>query len=142
MSSLNPYLNFPGNTEEAFNFYKSIFGGQFAMVMRFKDTAEADKVPEAEKDKLMHIALPVGTSVLMGTDALESMGQTVQQGNNHHLSFDADSKEQADKTFIGLSQGGKIIVPMQDQFWGDYFGMVTDKFGIQWMISFNKGTRP
>ena len=136
MKAVNPYLNFPGNTEEAFNFYKSVFGGEFAMVQRFKDTPEADRVPEADKNKLMHIALPIGNgTVLMATDALESMGHKLKMGNNFHISISADSTEEADKLFNGLSAGGSIMVPMSKMFWGAYFGMFTDKFGIQWMIN-------
>jgi len=139
MLGFNPYLNFAGNTEEAFNFYKSVFGGEFAMVMRFKDTAEAGKVAENEKNKIMHISLPVGNgTILMGTDVLESMGQHLTVGNNFSISINAGSKEEADDTFGKLSDGGKIELPMTDMFWGDYFGMLKDKFDIQWMISFNK----
>ena len=138
MPMLNPYLNFPGTTEEAFNFYKSVFGGDFAGgIFRFKDTPEADKLTLAEKEKIMHIALPIGKgNILMATDALESMGHKVTSGNNFHLSIGSESKEEADRIFNGLSTGGKITIPMADMFWGDYFGMLTDKFGIQWMISY------
>ena len=110
MPTINPYLNFRGNTEEAFNFYKSVFGGEFiGGITRFSDTPEADKLPENEKDKVMHIALPLGGgNMIMGTDALESMNQTVEQGNNFYISIQADSREQADKFFNGLSEGGEI----------------------------------
>ncbi len=137
MATINPYLNFPGNTEEAFNFYKSVFGGEFLAVMRFRDTADGEKVPEAEKDKLMHIALPIGDTIVMATDALESMGQKLTSGNNLSLSYNADSRADADKIFAGLSKGAKITLPMQDMFWGDYFGMLTDQYGIQWMVAFD-----
>ena len=138
MPMLNPYLNFPGTTEEAFNFYKSVFGGDFAGgIFRFKDTPEADKLTLAEKEKIMHIALPIGKgNILMATDALESMGHKVTSGNNFHLSIGSESKEEADRIFNGLSAGGQVTMPMADMFWGDYFGMLTDKFGIQWMISY------
>lgn len=137
MPTINPYLNFRGNTEEAFNFYKSVFGGEFiGGITRFSDTPEADKLPENEKDKVMHIALPLGGgNMIMGTDALESMNQTVEQGNNFYISIQADSREQADKFFNGLSEGGEIELDMHDAFWGDYFGMFTDKFGIKWMVN-------
>lgn len=136
MKTVNPYLNFPGNAEEAFNFYKSVFGGEFAAVQRFKDTPEADRVPAELKEKLMHIALPIGKgNVLMATDALESMGHKVTAGTNFHLSISADSEEEANKLFAGLSAGGIITVPLAKMFWGAYFGMCTDKFGIQWMVS-------
>jgi PhnB protein len=137
---INPYLNFKGNTEEAFNFYKSVFGGEFYMVMRFKDTPEADKVAENEKDMIMHISLPIGGdgTILMGTDALESMGQNPVSGNNFHLAIDAESKEEADKIYKALSAGGKQTMPMSETFWGAYFGMLIDKFDIRWMISYDK----
>ncbi len=139
MPTINPYLNFQGNTEEAFNFYKSIFGGEFiGGISRFNNTPEADKLPENEKDKVMHIALPFGeNNMIMATDALESMGQKVKPGNNVYLCISADSKLQADDFFNGLSEDGEIVMDMQDAFWGDYFGMCTDKFGVKWMISFN-----
>jgi PhnB protein len=141
MPFINPYLNFQGNTEEAFNFYKSIFGGEFiGGIRRFDETPEGDKLPENEKDKVMHIALPFGEkNMLMATDALESMDQKVVPGNNLYLCIAADSKQQADDFFEGLSAGGEIEMGMQDMFWGDYFGMCTDKFGVKWMIAFNPG---
>ena len=139
MATINPYLNFLGNTEEAFNFYKSVFGGEFTMLQRFKDNPESDKVPENEKDMIMHIALPIGkANVLMATDALESMGHKLTMGDNISLSVSADSKEEADQLFNGLSAEGIIQMPLQDMFWGSYFGMCKDKFGIQWMMSFDK----
>lgn len=139
MKALNPYLNFNGTTEEAFNFYKSIFGGEFVGgVSRFRDTPEGSRLPEHEQDKVMHIALPIGKgNILMGTDALESMGHSVQMGNNCHLAIDTESREDADRVFNALAGGGKTTMPMQDMFWGDYFGMVTDKFGVQWMVSYS-----
>ena len=135
MISINPYLNFPGNTEEAFEFYKSIFGGEFQMVQRFKETPAASSVKATEQDKIMHIALPLGNNVLMATDALESMNQKVTAGNNISLSINLDTKEEVDRIFKGLSQDGQAQMPPEDQFWGDYFGMCTDKFSIQWMVS-------
>lgn len=137
MITVNPYLNFKGNTEEAFNFYKSVFGGEFTMIQRFKDTPESEKVGEHEKNKIMHVALPIGKgTVLMGTDTLDSMDQKLTVGNNFHLSLNVGSKEEADKLFHKLSAGGKVGMPMQDAFWNSYFGMLKDKFGIQWMISY------
>jgi PhnB protein len=136
MVTINPYLNFKGNTEEAFNFYKSVFGGEFSMIQRFKDTPEAAKVPENEKNMLMHVSLPVGKgNVLMGTDALESMGHKITTGDNICLSVSTESKEETDKIFNGLAEGGKVQMPPSKMFWGDYFGMLTDKFGVQWMVS-------
>jgi PhnB protein len=137
MATVNPYLNFNGNTEEAFNFYKSVFGGEFIVLQRFKDTPERDKIPANVQEKIMHVALPIGQgNILMGTDALESMGQKLTAGNNFYLSVNTESKEEADKLYNGLSAGGKIEMPLQDAFWGDYFGMFADRFGTQWMISY------
>lgn len=137
MVTINPYLNFSGNTEEVFNFYKSVFGGEFLMLQRFKDTPEAGEISENEKEKLMHISLPIGKGdILMATDALESMGHKVTAGNNFHLSVETESKEEADRIFKGLSEGGKVTMPQDNTFWGSYFGMLTDKYGIQWMVSF------
>ena len=139
MPSINPYLNFNGNTEEAFNFYKSVFGGEFINVQRFANTPESDRVPEAEKNKLMHISLPIGKgNYIMGTDALESMGHKVIMGTNIQMSVSTDSVEETDKLFAAMSAGGKVTVPLAKMFWGDYFGMCTDKFGIQWMFSFTE----
>jgi PhnB protein len=139
MKSVNPYLNFQGNTEEAFNFYKKVFGGDFAGgIFRFKDTEMADKLSEEEKQKVMHIGLPMGNqNFLMATDALESFGQKVVFGNNFYIAIDAESREEADKLFDGLSEGGKVEMPMDDQSWGDYFGSLTDQFGVQWMVIYS-----
>ncbi len=143
MATLNPYLNFNGNTEEAFNFYKSVFGGEFAMVQRFKDTPAASNTPIKDLNKIMHIALPIGKgNILMATDALESMGQKLMPGNNFHLSFSADSEAETEKLFKGLSSGGNVMVPLSKQFWGAYFGMCTDKFGVQWMVSYDENQQP
>src|SRR6478672_1239447 len=135
MPALNPYLNFKGNTEEAFNFYKSVFGGDFPMVMRFRDTPEAARVPPNEQDKIMHIALPIGKNVLMGTDALEAMGHKLTAGNSFSLSINAKGKEETDQIFNGLAAGGQVTMPLENTFWGAYFGMLTDKFGVQWMVN-------
>lgn len=138
MATVNPYLNFNGNTEEAFKFYKSVFGGEFITVQRFKDTPEADKIPEADRDKIMHIALPIGKgTILMATDALESMGHPLTVGNNFYMSVNANSEKEADKLFKALSAGGRVTIPIEKAFWGAYFGMFTDKFGIQWMINYD-----
>ncbi len=135
---INPYLNFPGTTEEAFNFYKSIFGGEFVMIQRFADTPEKDKVPENVQDKIMHIALPIGDgNVLMGTDAMEELGHPMKAGNNFYLSISAESKDEADRIYSALSEGGNAHMPMADVFWGSYFGMLTDRFGTQWMVSYD-----
>ncbi|HYF68401.1 MAG TPA: VOC family protein [Ohtaekwangia sp.] len=138
MATVNPYLNFKGNAEEAFNFYKSVFGGEFFAVQRFKDTPEAEKLSASDGEKLMHIALPIGHgNILMATDVLESMGRQFIPGNNYYLSLSADSKVEADKLFKALSDGGEVSIPISDMFWGAYFGMLTDKFGVQWMVGFD-----
>ena len=141
MATINPYLNFNGNTEEAFNFYKSVFGGEFAAVMRFGDAPGCDEMPVAESDKgkIMHIALPIGDGdILMATDMLDSMGQTLIEGNNYSIAINPESREEADELFNGLAEGGKAEMPMADVFWGDYFGMLQDKFGVRWMVSYNE----
>jgi PhnB protein len=137
MATLNPYINYPGTTEEAFNFYKSVFGGELVGLTRFKDTPEGNKLSDIEKEKIMYVSLPLGNgNTLMATDALESMGHPLTVGNNFHLSLEYDSKEEADKIFNKLSSGGKVEMPMADTFWGAYFGMLKDKYGIQWMVSY------
>ncbi|HRO69729.1 MAG TPA: VOC family protein [Chitinophagaceae bacterium] len=138
MVTVNPYLNFNGTTEAAFNFYRSVFGGDFITLQRFKDTAEADRIQEADRDKIMHVALMIGKgTVLMGTDALESMGHPLTVGNNFFLSISAESEQEAENYFEKLSAGGKISIPLKKTFWGAYFGIFTDKFGIQWMIDYD-----
>jgi PhnB protein len=138
MRAANIYLNFNGTTEEAFTFYKSVFGGEFAMLQRFGETPEASKLPAEVHDKIMHVALPLGPNqILMATDALESMGQPLTMGTNFSITLSAESREEADSLFEKLSEGGKKDMPMQDTFWGDYFGMLTDPFEVQWMVSYN-----
>jgi len=138
MALINPYLNFLGNTEEAFNFYKSVFGGEFAMVMRFSDTEHGANVPEEDRNKIMHIALPIGGNMLMATDSLPSMGQSLNIGNNFSISVNGDSLEHTEHLFNGLSAGGNVIVPLKKEFWGDYFGLFFDKFGVQWMVHYRE----
>jgi PhnB protein len=139
MKTVNPYLNFPGTTEQAFNFYKSIFGGEFSSIQRFKDTPEANRVPASDADKIMHISLPIGKgNVLMATDALDSMGHHFTPGNNFHLTIETDTEDEANKLFNSLSAGGKVTMPLAKTFWGSYFGMLNDKFGVQWMISYTQ----
>jgi PhnB protein len=140
VKAVNPYLNFNGNTEEAFNFYKSVFGGEFINVMRFKDipneTPQDQKSSEKQLNMIMHISLQISPhTILMGSDAPESMGFNLIMGNNLYIYLQTDSKEEADNIFAKLSAGGKIEMPMADQFWGDYFGSFQDKFGVHWMIS-------
>lgn len=138
MATINPYLNFLGNTEEAFNFYKSVFGGEFAMVMRFRDTEHGANVPDADKDKIMHIALPIGGNMLMGTDCLTSLGQKLNFGDNFSISAHGETLEQSQALFDGLSAGGTVAAPFKKEFWGDYFGLLFDKFGVQWMVSYRE----
>lgn len=138
MVTINPYLNFRGNTEEAFNFYKSVFGGEFMTLMRWKDAPEADKIPTGDREKIMHVSLPIGKgNVLMATDTLESCGHSLTLGNHFYISINAESEEEADRLFNGLSAGGQVTMPLHKAFWGAYFGMFTDKFGIQWMINYD-----
>ena len=138
MAQINPHINFNGNAEEAFLFYKSVFGGEFAMIMRFKDLA-GPEFPVAEKDaeKIMHIALPIGKNVLMGNDVPDFLGRVNENENRSKISISAKSKEEADKIFKGLSEGGIIEVPIADSPWGSYFGMFRDKYGIEWMVDFD-----
>jgi PhnB protein len=137
MVTINPYLNFLGNTEEAFNFYKSVFGGEFVVLQRFKDAPGMPELPAADANKIMPVALPIGKgNILMGTDALESMGHSLTTGNNFSLSINTESKAETDKLFAALSAGGIVGMPLEDTFWGSYFGMCADKFGVQWMVSF------
>ncbi len=138
MTTINPYINFNGNAEEAFNFYKSVFGGEFAMISRFKDMASAEfQVSEHEENKIMHIALPIGKSVLMGNDVPESMGRTNENENRSKIAIAVESKEEADRIFNGLSLGGKVEMPIADSPWGSYFGMFRDKYGIEWYVDFD-----
>lgn len=140
MAQINPYIHFNGNAEEAFTFYKSVFGGEFALVIRFKDMPSDPNSPisEAEADKMMHIALPIGKyDVLMASDTPEFMGKHNENETRSKISISAESKEEADKLFNGLSAGGQIEVPIADSPWGSYFGMFRDKFGIEWIVDFD-----
>lgn len=139
MTTANVYLTFNGNCEEAFNFYKSVLGGEFPYVGRYKDVPDGnDKAVSSEEDnRIMHISLPIGgETMLMGCDTGGEWASGFKQGNNFSISLTTDSKEAADRIFNGLSAGGTVGMPMADTFWGDYFGMFTDKFGINWMVSF------
>ena len=137
MAIINPHINFNGNAEEAFQFYKSVFGGEFSTIIRFKDLSSDDfQVSEKEAEKVMHIALPIGENTLMGNDVPEFMGRVNENENRSKISLSAKSREEADHLFQGLSAGGSIEVPMNDSPWGSYFGMFRDKFGIEWMVNF------
>ena len=138
MAQINPSINFNGNAEEAFNFYKSVFGGEFTKIMRFKDLASDEfPVAEDEANKIMHIALPIGKNVLMANDVPESMGRTNENENRSKISISAESKDEADKLFIGLSAGGQVEMPIADSPWGTYFGMFRDKYGIEWTVEYD-----
>ena len=138
MAIINPHINFNGNAEEAFHFYKSVFGGEFAKIMRFKDLSSPEfPVAEKEANKIMHIALPIGKSVLMANDVPEILGRTNENENRSKIVISAESKEEADKLFNGLSAGGQIEMPIADSPWGSYFGMFRDKYGIEWMVDFD-----
>ncbi len=139
MASINPHINFNGNAEEAFTFYQSVFGGEFATIMRFKDLASEEfVVAENEANKIMHIALPIGNSVLMGNDVPQVLGRTNENENRSKIVISAESKEEADKLFNGLSSGGQIEMPISNSPWGSYFGMFRDKYGIEWMVDFDE----
>ena len=138
MAIINPHVNFNGNAEEAFTFYKSVFGGEFAKVIRFKDLAGPGfEISKSEENKIMHIALPIGKfNMLMGNDVPEILGRTNENENRSKIVISTESKEEADKLFSGLSAGGQIEMPISDSPWGSYFGMFRDKYGIEWMVEF------
>jgi PhnB protein len=138
MALINPHINYNGNAEEAFNFYKSVFGGEFAKVMRYKDLSTPEHpVAENDANKIMHIALPVGKNVLMANDVPESMGKTNENENRSKISISAESREEADKLFNGLSEGGNIEGHIGESPWGSYFGCFRDKYGIEWIVDFD-----
>ncbi len=141
MTTINPYLNYNGTAEEAFNLYKSVFGGEFGVVARMKDTPPQpwmENLSESDQNKIMHISLTLPNgSVLMASDVLESSGFTVEPGNLYNLSITAESEEEADSIFKALSEGGTVRMAMEKTFWGAYFGMCTDRYGIQWMINYD-----
>lgn len=139
MATINPWVNFNGNAEEAFNFYKSVFGGEFTKVVRFKDLSSAEfPVPDAEAEKIMLIALPISKgSVLTGNDVPSFMGKVNENENRSKISVSAESKDEADKLFNGLSVGGTVEGSMGDSPWGTYAGMFRDKYGIEWMVEFD-----
>ncbi len=139
MATLNPYLNFNGNCEEAFNFYKSVFGGDFTNVMRFKDMPpgeEGAKIPQEDENQIMHVSLPIGDSVLMGSDCLDSFGQKAVFGSSNYISVSPESEEETHRLFKELSAGGEVEMPLEEMFWGDLFSSFTDRFGIKWMLNY------
>ena len=138
MTTINPYLTFNGTCEEAFNFYKSIFGGEFTFIGKFKDMPPNPEYPvlESEAERIMHVSLPIGeNSVLMGSDSSEAFGKTMVAGDNFQLSINLDSVDEATRLFNALVDGGTVRMPLQKTFWQAYYGMLTDKFGIHWMIN-------
>lgn len=140
MAAVHTYLNFNGNCEEAFNFYKSVFGGEFIYMGKFGEMPPGDgySVSEADKNKVMHVSFPIGNTVLMGSDVGGNWAPTWVAGNNFAVSINADSREEANQLFNKLSEGGIVTMPMENTFWGAYFGMFTDKFGINWMVNFDE----
>ena len=143
MGTVSTYLNFHRNTEEAFNFYKTVFGGEFkGGISRFGDIPESENMPplpDEDKNLVMHVTLPIlGGHNLMGTDAPESLGFKLNYGNNVYLTLEPDSKEETDRLFNALSEGGKVEQELQDMFWGDYYGSCKDKYGVQWMFNYSK----
>ncbi len=137
MATINPHINFNGNAEEAFNFYKSVFGGEFGKIIRLKELSSPEfPVPESDTEKIMHISLAIGKNKLIGNDVPSFMGQVNENENRSKISISADSREEADKIFNGLSSGGSVEVPMDDSPWGVYFGMFRDKYGIEWIVEF------
>jgi PhnB protein len=138
MATINPYINFNGNAEEAFNFYKSVFGGEFEKIVRFKDIESAEfPVPENEANKIMRIVLPIGGNTLIANDVPESMGPVSENENRSKIAISAETKEEADKLFKGLSEGGTVEMPMAESPWGTYFAMFRDKYGIEWTVEFD-----
>lgn len=138
MALINPHLNYNGNAEEAFTFYKSVFGGEFSKITRLKDLESPDfPVDEKDANKIMHIALPIGNNTLMANDVPSFLGTVNENENRSKIAVSAQSREEADKLFNGLSAGGTVEMPIQDSPWGSYFGMFRDKYGIEWMIDFD-----
>ena len=138
MPTINPYINFNGNAEEAFTFYKSVFGGEFEKIIRFKDLSlPGFKVSEKDANKIMHISLPIGPNTLIANDVPESMGPVSENENRSKISVSAGSKEEADKIFNGLSAGGTVEMPIDNSPWGTYFAMFRDKYGIEWTVEFD-----
>jgi len=138
MAHIHPHINFNGNAEEAFNFYKSVFGGEFSKIIRLKDIASPEfPVADNEANKILNIALPIGNAILMGNDVPEALGPVNENENRSKIVVTAASKEEADKIFYGLSKGGNVEVPITDTPWGTYFAMFRDKFGIEWMVEYS-----
>ena len=142
MKAVNPYLNFPGNTREAFDFYRSVFGGEFLAVLRFRDFGENTMgIPDEEMDRIAHIALPLGpNNILMATDVVGNR-QELKLGNNSYLPIEAERAEEADRLFQGLSAGGRVEMPLQQTQWAEKYGICIDRYGVQWMIDYTGNVR-
>src|SRR6266542_3579133 len=142
MAQINPHINFNGNAEEAFTFYKSVFGGEFTKIMRFKDISSPEyPIAENEANKIMHIALPIGKNFLIANDVPESMGRTNENENRSKILISTENREEADKLFYGLSAGGQVEGSIGDSPWGSYFGMFRDKYGVEWMVDFDANNK-
>lgn len=138
MATINPYINFNGNAEEAFTFYKSVFGGEFTSVVRFKDIASDEfPVAENEADKIMRIVLPIGGSILIANDVPAVLGRVNENENRSKITVSTENREEAERIFAGLSAGGTVEMPMSDSPWGTYFAMFRDKYGIEWTVEFD-----
>lgn len=138
MTTVNPYINFNGNAEEAFTFYKSVFGGEFETLVRFKDVANEDfPIPEAEANNIMRIVLPIGPTTLIANDVPEALGPVSENENRSKISVSAESREEAARIFTRLSEGGTVEMPMDTSPWNTYFGMFRDKYGIEWTVESN-----
>jgi PhnB protein len=138
MAHINPHINFNGNAEEAFNFYKSVFGGEFARIVRLKDLASPEfPVGEEDAEKILHISLPIGQNTLIANDVPSFLGRVNEDENRSKISVSAESREEADKIFNGLSVGGSVEMPIEDSPWGSYYGMFRDKYGIEWIVEFD-----
>ena len=137
MKTANPYLNFPGNTREAFEFYRSVFGGEFVDVLRFRDMGDTMGVPESQLDGIAHISLPLGAgNILMGTDQPESWGQPLRPGNNFYIAIEADDADEADRLFAGLSAGGRVEMALEKTDWAEKYGSCVDRYDVQWMVMY------
>ena len=134
--SLNTYLFFDGNCREAFEFYRSVFDGEFSVILTYAEGPPDMNVPESEKDRIMHVSLPVGSTVLMGSDNCSAFSPAPVTGDNFAISVLLESRERSDQVFSQLSEGGMVKMPMQEMFWGSYFGTLTDRFGIGWMVDY------
>ena len=137
MLTINPYLNYNGKPEEAFKFYQSVFGGELSEINRFKDMPHAENIPEQDREKVMHVSLPVGKgNVLMGSDIMGSMASNFKQGNNFYISISPQSRDETERIFKELSKDGKVEMELEKTFWGSYFGMFQDRYGINWMLDY------